>query len=84
MWTIWGGGGRAAYRVLVGISKEGKKALGRPGFKCMDNIKVYLQRICLMGVDWIHPAQFRDKNRAVVNAVMNIRFPYNEGIFFTS
>ena len=36
------------------------------------------------GLDWIDPAQDRDRWRSLVNAVMNLRVPYNAGNFFTS
>jgi hypothetical protein len=40
-----------------------------------DNIKMDLQDVGCVGVDWIDMAQDRDRWRAVVNAVMNLRFP---------
>jgi hypothetical protein len=65
---------RNAYRLLVGKS-EGKRPLGRPRHRCVDNIKMDLLEIGWGGVDWIGLAQDRDKWRAVVNAVMNLRVP---------
>jgi hypothetical protein len=64
---------RGAYRVLVG-KPEGKKPLGRPRRRWEDNIKMDLQELG-WGMDWIHLAQDRDRWRAVVNTVMNVRFP---------
>jgi hypothetical protein len=60
------------YRVLVG-KYEGKRQLGRHRRRWEDNIKIDLQEVELVGVDWIEMAQDRDSWRALVNAVMNIR-----------
>jgi hypothetical protein len=54
---------------------EEKRALGRPRSRLVDNIKMDLFEIGWGGVDWIGLAQDRDKWRAVVNAVMNLRVP---------
>jgi hypothetical protein len=45
----------------------------------MDNINMDVGKIGWVGVDWIGLAQDRDKRRALVNAVMNLRVPYNGG-----
>jgi hypothetical protein len=50
---------------------EGKKPLGRPIRRCVDNIKMDVLEMGLGGVDWIRLAQDRDKWIALVNAVMN-------------
>jgi hypothetical protein len=71
---------RGAYRILVG-RPEGKRALERPKRRWEDDIKMDLQDV---GWDWIELAQDRDRWRAVVNAVMNIRVPQNAGNFLTS
>jgi hypothetical protein len=63
---------------------EGKRPLGRPRSRWEDNIKMDLQGIGCGGKDWIELAQNKDRWRRLVIAVMNIRFPYNEGNFFTS
>jgi hypothetical protein len=65
---------RNAYRLLVG-NPEGKRLLGRARHKWVDNIKMDLLEIGWGGVDWIGLAQDRDKWRALVNAVMNLRVP---------
>jgi hypothetical protein len=65
---------RNAYRLLVG-KPEGKRPLGRPRRKWVDNIKMDLLEISWGGVDWVYLAQDRDKWRALVNAVMNLRVP---------
>jgi hypothetical protein len=69
---------RNAYRLLVGMP-EGKRPLGRPRRRCVDNIKIDLLEIGWGGVDWIGLAQDRDKWRALVNAVMNLLVPENAG-----
>jgi hypothetical protein len=65
---------RGAYRVLVG-KPEGKRPLGRPRRRWEDNIKTYLQEVECGVMDWMSLAQDRDRWRALVNAVMNLRVP---------
>jgi hypothetical protein len=60
------------HRVLVG-KPEGKRPLGKPGHKWEDNIKMDFQEVG--GMDWIDVAQDRERWRALVKAVMNIRVP---------
>jgi hypothetical protein len=66
------GEGRTLYRVLVG-KPEGRRPLGRPRRRWEDGIRMDLQEISWGGVEWIHLAQDRDRWRALVNAVMNLR-----------
>jgi hypothetical protein len=54
---------------------EGKRPLGRPRYRWMDNIKMDILEIGCDGEDWIALAQDKDKLRALVNAVMNLRVP---------
>jgi hypothetical protein len=54
---------------------EGKRPLGRPRHRWVDNIKMDLLEIGWCGVDWTGLAQDRDKWRTLVNAVMNLRVP---------
>jgi hypothetical protein len=63
-----------AYRILVG-KPEGKRPLERPRRRWVDNIKMGLREIGCDGMDWIDLAQDRDKWRALVNTVMNLRVP---------
>jgi hypothetical protein len=49
---------RNAYRLLA-EKPEGKRSLGRPRSRCIDNIMMVLLQIGLGGVDWIGPAQNR-------------------------
>jgi hypothetical protein len=65
---------RNVYRLLVG-KPEGKRPLGRPRRRWMDNIKMDLLEIGLSVVDWIGLAQDRYRWRALVNSVMNLRVP---------
>ena len=64
---------RGVYWVLVG-RPEGKRPLGRPRRRWEDNIKMCLQKWD-GGVEWIELAEDRDRWRALVNAVMNLRVP---------
>jgi hypothetical protein len=61
---------RNAYRLL-----EGKRPLGRPSRRWVDNIKVNLGEVGWGDVDWIGLAQDRDRWKVLVNAVMNSRVP---------
>jgi hypothetical protein len=61
-----------AYKILVG-NPEGKRPLGRPRRRWVDNIKMDLREIGWVGIDWIDLAQDSDQWRALVNAVMNLR-----------
>ena len=65
---------RGAYTILVG-KPEGKRPLGRPRRRWMDNIRMDLQEVGCGYVDWIGLAQNRDRWRTLVNAVMNLRVP---------
>jgi hypothetical protein len=58
-------------RILVG-KPEGKRPLGRPRRSWLDNIKMGIED---GGVDWIDPAQDRDKQRDLINTVINVRVP---------
>jgi hypothetical protein len=65
---------RTAYKILVG-TPEGKRPLGRPRRRWVDNIKMDLGEIGRNGVGWIDMAQDRDQRRALVNTVINLRVP---------
>jgi hypothetical protein len=63
---------RNVYRVLMG-KPEGKRPLGRPRHRWEDGIKMDLREIGRGSVDWTQLAQDRDRWRALVNTVMNLR-----------
>jgi hypothetical protein len=63
---------RKVYKVLVG-KPEGQRPLGRPRRRWEDGIRMDLRETGLRVVDWIRLAQDRDRWRAVVSAVMNLR-----------
>ena len=65
---------RGVFRVLV-RKPEGKRPLGRPGRRWEDNIKLNLQEVEWGCMNWIEVAQDRDRWRALVSAVMNLRVP---------
>jgi hypothetical protein len=65
---------RNMYRLLV-AKPEGKRPLGKPRRKWIDNIKMDLLEIGLGVVDWIGLARDRYRWRALVNSVMNLRVP---------
>jgi hypothetical protein len=68
------GEGRGVYRVLVG-KPEGKRPLGRLRRRWEDNIRMDLQEVGYGCEDWIGLAQDRDRWRALVSAVRNLRVP---------
>jgi hypothetical protein len=65
---------RNACRISVG-KPEGKRPLGRPRRRWVDNIKMDLRDIGWDGMDWIDVAQDRDQWRALVNTVRNHQVP---------
>jgi hypothetical protein len=67
--TYWG-----EERHILG-KPEGMRPLGRSRCRWKDNIKMDLQKVGCGGMDWIELAQDRDRWRALVNAVMNLRVP---------
>jgi len=71
------------YRVLVG-KPEGRRLLGRPSRRWEDNIKMDLQEVGCVGMDWIDLTQDRDRWLPLGNAVMNLRVPLNLQNFLTS
>jgi hypothetical protein len=62
------------YRVLVG-KPEGRRPLGRPRRRWVDNIRMDLQEVGCGCVDWMELAQDRDGLRALVSSIMNLRVP---------
>jgi hypothetical protein len=65
---------RNAYRLLVG-KPEGKRPLGRPTRRWMDNIRMDLGEMGWGDVDWIGLTKERNRWRALVNSVLNLQVP---------
>jgi len=65
---------RGVYRFLVG-KPEGRRPLGRPRRRWVDNIRMDLQAVGCGYMDWIGMAQDRDRWRTLLSAVMNLRVP---------
>jgi predicted small integral membrane protein len=65
---------RNAYRLLVG-KPEGRRPLGRPRRRRVDNIRMDLGEVGWVDVRWIGLAQERNRWRALVNSVLNLRDP---------
>jgi hypothetical protein len=65
---------RNAYRLLVGKS-EGRRSLGKPRRRWLDNISMDLVEVGWGDVDWIGLAQDRNRWRALVNSAVNLRVP---------
>jgi len=65
---------RGLYKFFVG-KPEGKRPLGRPRRRWVDNIRTDLQEVGCGYIDWIGLAQDRDSWRTLVSAVMNFRVP---------
>jgi hypothetical protein len=69
---------RNAYRLLVG-KPEGKRPLGRPRCRWVDNIRTDLGEVEWGDVDWIGLAKDRNRWRTLVNSLLNLRVPWNAG-----
>jgi len=65
---------RGSYRFLVG-KPEGKRPLGRPRRRRVDNIRMDLQEVGCGYMDWTGLAHDREGWRRLVSAVMNLRVP---------
>jgi hypothetical protein len=65
---------RGMYRFTVG-KPEGKKPLGRTRGRWEDNIKISIQEVGCGDIDWTELSEDRERWRASVNAVMNLRVP---------
>ena len=77
------GWGEGVCRVLVG-KPEGRRPLGRPRRRWVDNIRMDLQEMGCGYMDWIGLTQDRDRWRTLAIAVMNLRVPWNAGNFLTN
>jgi hypothetical protein len=69
------GGKKNAYRLLVGKPK-GRRPLGRPRRRWLDNIRMGLVGVGWGDVDWLGLAQDLERWRALVNSVLNLRVPW--------
>jgi hypothetical protein len=65
---------RGAYRALMG-KPERRRPLGRPRRRWEDNIKMHLREVGCGSADWVDLDQERDRWRALVYTVMNLRVP---------
>jgi hypothetical protein len=68
------GENRNAYRLLVG-KPDGRRSLGRPRYRWLDNIRMDLVEVRWGVVEWIGLAQGRDRWRALVNSVLSLLAP---------
>jgi len=68
------GGGEGVYRALLG-KPEGRRPLGRPRRRWVNNIRMDLQELGCGNMDWIGLVQDRERWRTLVSAVMNLRVP---------
>jgi len=78
MWRVWVRRG-GMYSVLVG-KPEGRRPLGRPRRRLVDNIRMDLQEVRCGYMDWIGLAQDRDRWQTLVNAAMKFGFREMRGI----
>ena len=74
---------RGVYRVLVG-KPEGKRPMGRPRHRWVDNIRMDLQEVGCGYMDWTGLAQDRDRWQMLASAVMNLQVLWNARNFLTS
>jgi len=65
---------RGVYRDLLG-KPEGRRPLGRPRLRWVDNMRMGLQEVGCRYMEWIGLSQDRDRWRTLVSAVMNLRVP---------
>jgi hypothetical protein len=65
-----------AYSLLIG-KPEGKRLLGRPRHRCVDNIRMDLGEVGWGDADWIDLAQDRNRRRALMNLELNLRLQKN-------
>jgi len=65
---------RGVYRVLQG-KPEGRRPQGRPRCRWVDSIRMDIQEVGCVYMDWIGLAKDRDRWRTLVSAVMNLRVP---------
>jgi hypothetical protein len=69
---------RNTFRLLVG-KPEGKRPLGRPRRRWVDNIRIDLGEVGWGDLDWIGLAKDRNRWRALANSILNLRVPRNTG-----
>jgi len=67
--------GRGEVHKCMVVQYEERRTVGRTRCRWEDNIKMYIYEVGGGGMDWIDLAQDRDRWRALVNEVMNLRIP---------
>jgi hypothetical protein len=70
---------RNIYKILVG-KPEGKRPLGEPRHRWVNNIRINLRETGWEGLDWVHLTQDRDQWKVPLSIVMNLHVPKNVGI----
>ena len=73
MWRVWVS--RGGCKGSWWGKPEGKRPMGKPRLRWVDNIRMDLQEVGCGYIDWIGLAQDRDRWRTLVSAVMNLRVP---------
>jgi len=63
------------------VGEAGERSLGKPRYRCDDNINTNIQEVGCEGMGWIDLSQNRDRWRALVNAIIYLRVSYKRRVF---